>query len=226
MSGNTLPARKLRGRPKQYSDEDGASNLHNLTSSNFKSWCSEPMCDRRSLYVLNQSGDLLGANRTLHFCGLHRPDGAIPNLRPSQRCRFVGGADGASPCVRWSSYGDAARRVPLFCRQHAPAGLVNVKARMCTAGAGCVVQASFGDPLDGKVPIPAARAARSAAQASARCRRRRRRRALAAAGKGRVAAPQIIFCAAHAAPHHRDLRRYAPRIRASRHGPACDTCAP
>jgi hypothetical protein len=120
----------------------------------YKSWCSEPQCQRRALYVLNHSAKWCAANVTvtpMYFCAEHRRAGSVADLSPSQRCRFVGGPSGDERCLRWPSYGDAKRRVPIFCREHAPTDYVNVKARMCKAASGCQVQASFGDPIDGRV---------------------------------------------------------------------------
>jgi hypothetical protein len=48
-----------------------------------------------------------------------------------------------SACSRWPSYGDPVERRPRFCREHAAAGHVNLKARRCRA-LGCTRQPSFG----------------------------------------------------------------------------------
>jgi hypothetical protein len=135
-------------------------------SNDTKSWCSKSACNRRALYVLLPPAEPPNASSTrngsaasstvLRFCAVHRPSGAISDQRPSQRCRFAGGPAGAPGCSRWPSYGSAVVRVALYCRQHAPDGLVNLKARACAAPGGCQVQASYGDPLlDRRVPSPA-----------------------------------------------------------------------
>ena len=130
--------------------------ISNNTALSFKSWCSEPTCRRRAHYVLNGS-EFSGSNFSVspkYFCGEHRRAGAVADPSPSQRCRYAGGPDGAARCLRWPSYGDSERRLPLFCREHALAEHINVKARVCKAPSGCGVQASFGDPLDGRVRCP------------------------------------------------------------------------